>query len=161
MKTKQRVERSPSFSGIVKKKGSKFGFWHKRFCYIDGGDLILKKKEKNTEIERRLTLRSDTRIDIVPDTDNKQIIIQPIDEKPLILRPTDDQIYSMLNAFREVTLCSTDITMQSFQILSVIGRGYYGKVMLCRRINSENIYAIKAVKKALEASFSAGALSEK
>jgi serum/glucocorticoid-regulated kinase 2 len=141
------MKHSHCFSGYVKKKGSRFGFWHTRFCTIEGSDLILKKKEKNVDIERRLTLRADTRIDIVPDSDEKQIIIQPIGDKPLILKSKKKQVYTMLNAFREVTLCSPHITMNSFQIKCVIGRGQYGKVMLCKRINSENLYAIKVVKK--------------
>jgi serine/threonine protein kinase len=37
--------------------------------------------------------------------------------------------------------------MASFHILAVLGRGFYGKVMLCKRINTTKLYAIKSVHK--------------
>jgi serine/threonine protein kinase len=39
--------------------------------------------------------------------------------------------------------------MSDFQILRTIGRGYYGKVVLCRRISTNKLWAIKTVHKDL------------
>lgn len=38
-------------------------------------------------------------------------------------------------------------TMDNFEILSVIGKGYYGKVMLCQKKGTDEVYAIKTVHK--------------
>ena len=37
--------------------------------------------------------------------------------------------------------------MDQFRIISVIGRGFYGKVMLCQKIGTTELYAIKSVQK--------------
>ena len=42
---------------------------------------------------------------------------------------------------------SDHISMDSFEILSVIGQGYYGKVKLCRHLETKKLYAIKIVHK--------------
>ena len=38
-------------------------------------------------------------------------------------------------------------TMKNFEILTVLGKGYYGKVMLCRKNGTQEVYAIKTVHK--------------
>ena len=38
-------------------------------------------------------------------------------------------------------------TMDNFEILSVVGKGYYGKVMLCQKKGTDEVYAIKTVHK--------------
>lgn len=40
------------------------------------------------------------------------------------------------------------LTKKDFVMLSVIGKGSYGKVLLVRRRESEEIYAMKVLKKA-------------
>jgi serine/threonine protein kinase len=41
------------------------------------------------------------------------------------------------------------LTMDSFRIISVIGRGFFGKVMLCESKATKKLYAIKSVRKDL------------
>ena len=134
--------------GPIKKKGSKFGFWHKQYFKIQGSDLLLLKKASSTNPERIISLQADTKVDFVPDSDERFIVIQPLNEEPVVLASaTSKKSNDLLHIFRQVTICSTNLTMQSFKIVSVLGRGYYGKVLLCRRINTDSYYAIKTVKK--------------
>jgi serine/threonine protein kinase len=48
-------------------------------------------------------------------------------------------------------VCSTPapagLSMDQFRIHSVLGRGFYGKVMLCQRIDTGELFAIKSVQK--------------
>lgn len=39
------------------------------------------------------------------------------------------------------------VTKDDFNLISVIGTGAYGKVLLVRKKNSEQLYAMKVVKK--------------
>lgn len=42
---------------------------------------------------------------------------------------------------------NNSVTLEDFQILKVIGRGSFGKVMLVRKKNSEGLYAMKSLRK--------------
>ena len=42
---------------------------------------------------------------------------------------------------------STDISIEDFQIIKVIGRGSFGKVYLVQKKDDNKIYAMKALKK--------------
>jgi serum/glucocorticoid-regulated kinase 2 len=42
---------------------------------------------------------------------------------------------------------SSDITIDSFGLLSVIGKGSYAKVILVRKKDNDKLYAIKVLKK--------------
>eukprot|EP00298_Acanthocystis_sp_HF-20_P015486 c21157_g2_i1.p1 GENE.c21157_g2_i1~~c21157_g2_i1.p1 ORF type:complete len:494 (+),score=203.83 c21157_g2_i1:123-1604(+) len=65
--------------------------------------------------------------------------------------PEDDR----MNAIRELERLETSyirtrrrkITINDFELLSVIGRGFYGEVRLCRKIETGEIFAIKILKK--------------
>ena len=37
--------------------------------------------------------------------------------------------------------------MKDFELIKVLGRGAYCKVMLCKKIESEQLYAIKSISK--------------
>jgi serine/threonine protein kinase len=50
-------------------------------------------------------------------------------------------------ALRGVTFSNTHVSMANFKVLAVLGRGYYGKVMLCREIETNTCFAIKSVRK--------------
>lgn len=39
------------------------------------------------------------------------------------------------------------MTIEDFTILRVIGRGSFGKVYLVKKVNSEQVYAMKTLKK--------------
>ena len=40
------------------------------------------------------------------------------------------------------------LTIDNFDIISVIGRGFYGKVMLCKKKDTDEVFAIKSIQKA-------------
>lgn len=37
--------------------------------------------------------------------------------------------------------------MKNFELLRVLGKGSYGKVLLCRHLESKQLYAMKIIKK--------------
>lgn len=49
---------------------------------------------------------------------------------------------------KDITRHSTrEMTIEDFTILRVIGRGSFGKVYLVKKVNSEQVYAMKTLKK--------------
>lgn len=139
---------------VLFKKGSKAGFLHKRFCELDlsRNQLIIYKSSKKTKIERTIELTADTVISKkdVP-TQKKSFLLQLIHpEKTLTFVTQDKEMRdNFFNLLRDAVLATPGLTMNCFEIISVLGRGYFGKVILCRRKNTNNLYAIKSIKKKL------------
>lgn len=50
-------------------------------------------------------------------------------------------------ALINLTVQTSSLTMKDFDILTVLGRGFYGKVMLCQRKDTKEIFAIKTIHK--------------
>lgn len=136
-------------SGWLKKKGSKFGFWHKRFCAVQGDKLIVSKTENLEEPERVITISPETEI-FLDDTQGPppRFVVRPPADRQIILANNDiESVNSWILAIRALTYVTPNISMDSFDIVSVLGRGYYGKVMLCKRKDTGELNAIKTVHK--------------
>ena len=52
-----------------------------------------------------------------------------------------------ITAIRAATTPLPKMSMDQFKIISVLGRGFYGKVMLVQKIDSGEIFAIKSIQK--------------
>lgn len=59
-----------------------------------------------------------------------------------------NEVLNWLMALQTVSKDGKQITMEDFTIVSVIGRGFYGKVMLCKSNTTGECFAIKTVHKA-------------
>jgi hypothetical protein len=61
--------------------------------------------------------------------------------------PTANEMMHWVLALRGVTFTNSRVSMSNFKVLAVLGRGHYGKVMLCRELETNTCYAIKSVRK--------------
>lgn len=137
---------------VLFKKGSKIGFLHKRVCELDrsNNQLIIYKNAKKSKIERKIELTSDciiTKKDIP--TQKKSFTLNLIHPDKTFNFMTENKSSrdNFFISLREAILSTPGLTMNCFDIISVLGRGYFGKVILCRRKNTNSLYAIKAIKK--------------
>jgi serine/threonine protein kinase len=76
--------------------------------------------------------------------------IKSPDASEYVLQADDeDSLLAWVLALRSATYHESPYSMEQFNILSVIGRGYYGKVMLCQSKATGERFAIKAVRKGM------------
>ena len=61
----------------------------------------------------------------------------------------DDSVDASNVNFKPSSLSYNKLTMDDFHILSVLGKGYYGKVLLVKHKKSKKIYAIKIIPKSM------------
>ena len=138
-----------SLSGWVKRKGTKQGLWHKRYMVLAGSELKFAKDEEQTKIEQAITLPSSTTARQVesPNSFRFEIVIpeaQPI----LLLVDTPQEMNRWIAAIRSVSSPTMkNLSMSDFKIISVLGRGFYGKVMLVQKNDTGELYAVKSVRK--------------
>ena len=138
----------PVLAEWLKKKGSKFGFWHKRFCSIVDNCLVISKTESPKDVERKIEIGDNTKIEIIEDERPPRFIVIAGDERPICLAHESlDTIVNWTGVLRNLTLQTPGLSMDNFEIVSTLGRGFYGKVMLCKKKGTEEYYAIKTVHK--------------
>lgn len=138
-----------SLSGWVKRKGTKQGLWHKRYMTLAGSELKFSKDEDQSKIEQSITLPPSTTAHQVeaPNSFRFEIVIpeaQPI----LLLVETAQEMNRWIAAIRSVSSPTMKgLSMADFKIISVLGRGFYGKVMLVQKNDTGELYAVKSVRK--------------
>jgi serine/threonine protein kinase len=138
----------PALATWFRKKGSKLGLWHRRYCSIVGNKLAISKSESPRDLERSLTITGNTCVEIVETEKPPRFIVGPEEGRPICLaHDSIDVLLQWVAAIRHITLSIPDLDMSCFDIVSTIGRGFYGKVMLVKKKGTEEVYAIKTVHK--------------
>ncbi|OHS95634.1 AGC family protein kinase [Tritrichomonas foetus] len=140
---------SNTFSGILKRKGFFFGMYQTCYCELNRSSFDIKKSKNSVKVERHISIKPTTQIQVYENEKTPRFVIQNEGEAEVCLAgETPDEVMSWVVALRSATFHnSITLTMNSFDILSVIGRGFYGKVMLVRMKNTGMLYAIKTVHK--------------
>ena len=138
-----------SMSGWVKRKGTKQGLWHKRFMSLTGNELKFFRDEEQTKVEQTLTLPGNTTAKQVESPSGFRFEITVPDNPPiLVLVETSQELNRWLAVIGSVRLPTMKgLSMNDFKIISVLGRGFYGKVMLVQKNDTGELYAVKTVRK--------------
>lgn len=137
------------WKGYLYKQSPIFKFWHKYFCELQQTELYLRKSEDSSVLDDRIPITSETRIEIIEDTKHFAISICN-DKNPTILRGSnEDDILRWYISLKSASLnLNSPLTTDSFDMISVIGRGTYGKVMLVQNKQSKELFALKTIHKA-------------
>ena len=123
------------------------GFWSARYCTLSGTKLEIYKDEECTKFDAEMDITPNTHVDVVDDKEFRFIVENPEQDSFTFKAENKDVMMRWVLSLRGSTFSSPDISMSMFKILSVIGRGFYGKVMLCQRISDGEILAIMSIHK--------------
>lgn len=137
-----------SFYGWVRRKG-RSGLWYKRFATLDGDILNLFKDENRSTLDKSFKMDSNAEITVISPI---RFAIKNLEDPTDILTincTNSDEATRWITALKGAAMPTPSLSMEDFKILSVIGRGYYGKVMLVNKIGTNELYAIKSVHKRL------------
>jgi serine/threonine protein kinase len=138
-----------SLSGWVKKKVAKTGLWHRRFMTITGTELSFFKDDTGKAIEQKISLSPHTTACLIEDPTARFQIHIPGEDPMVLVTETRSDAMRWITAIQ--TVCSpvavSVVSMDQFRVLSVLGRGFYGKVLLCQKLDSQEIYAVKSIQK--------------
>ena len=138
----------PTFSGPLKRKGFFFGILEKCFCELCGHQLIVKKSNSAAKVEKMITLKPNTQIEVIDDKSMKFAVKNSGEQDQVFMAGDPETAMSWIIALRAATFQDkVPISMDSFDILSTIGRGSYGKVMMVERKSDHSVFAIKTIHK--------------
>ena len=138
-----------SLKGWLKKKGKNQGLWHKRFVVLSSKEMIISKDEEQTNIEQVVQIGPKTVAEVVEGaaTPRFQIIPEPDADPLLFSASTQEEVTKWVTALNSFKTPTPSLSMDNFRIISVIGRGFYGKVMLVQKLDTGALYAIKSIHK--------------
>lgn len=140
------------YSGYLKRRG-KLGFYSKTFCVFKDKQFQLFKITNLKKPDVVITINQYTSIHVVnSNSDGKvlKFVVGNSDEESVTLTSCDgkeDEMLKWILLLRSATYDDSKVSMDDFNIILVIGRGYYGKVMLCQKKDTNEIYAIKTIHK--------------
>ena len=136
------------YSGPIKRKGNKDGKWHQRYLKLDGIILQIAHDKDFTHIDRTLSLSGNVDVQIELNSPiHKFTLITESSGINEFCATTSAELHKWVQIIKSATPAPTPISMSSFKILSVVGRGYYGKVMLAEKLDTGHLYAIKSLQK--------------
>lgn len=133
--------------GWVKKKGF-FGIWSTRYCVLQGSQLIVWKDNSKTSVDLTIEITPDSKIEILTSKKNKKFYVADHKGNSATFKTKEsEQMMLWVLILRAVTFNNPSINMNSFDIISVIGKGCYGKVRLVKSKTTGEIFAIKSIRK--------------
>ena len=136
------------YSGNLKKKAAYFGIWQNCYCEVSDSSFNIYKNKESKNLERMIPILPTTIAEPLPN-DGKKFRVDNIGEPSnLFLAETEEITMEWILAIKSQSIKDKTTTMDDFRIISVLGRGYYGKVMLVQKIGTKNLYAIKTIHKA-------------
>jgi serum/glucocorticoid-regulated kinase 2 len=151
--------------GWLKKKGTNQGLWHKRFVTLTSKQMVISKDEEQTSIEQVVSIGPNTVAEVVDgaSTPRFQVIPEPGSEPVLFSATSPEEVTKWVTALTSIKTPTPKLSMDNFRIISVIGRGFYGKVMLVQKLDTGSLYAIKSIHKSRlsESGKAASVLSER
>jgi serine/threonine protein kinase len=135
-------------SGWLKRKGRFPGFWAKVYCELHQTEFYIRKTNQTQKISVRLRITPQTRIQFIDNKRSCHIRIDMDVEPALKLRSGDSQnLTEWFLALRSATFHNPMMAIDEFTIVSILGRGFFGKVMLVSWNGTGDLYALKTVHK--------------
>lgn len=143
MSTDEQVTEEPTISGSLKVKG-KLGIWRTRFFWLKGKKLYVSKTNSFQDNYKFIKIDDNTEIKL--EDDKSQFIIENEDKK-YVLSGILPEVLNWVFALRTCKSTSKSFSMDQFRVISVLGRGFYGKVMLVEKLDTGKLYALKTIRK--------------
>ena len=137
-----------SISGVLKHRSRILGLYQNRYYWLCGNILKLSKTSNINELSKEIVISPSTNIYIREDKKRPELLID-CDDGPYNLSGPMKEILPLYYALRDLKEPNDmkQLSKDNFRILSVLGKGFYGKVFLVQKIDSGDLYALKVIRK--------------
>lgn len=136
-----------TIQGPLKHKGRVIGIWTTLNYWLIKNKLYISKTENLSDYYKTIEITPDTEITLVDRKNNPHFIIENEDLGKYLLKSNAAEVYPWVFALRACLYTEHGYSMDQFRIISVLGRGFYGKVMLVEKLDTGKLYALKTVQK--------------
>ena len=138
-----------SLEGVLSIRNTVDGEWVSRYCQLSECQLLIYADESMEEIIQTIVITGETTVE---EDDGPNSLFFHINEGGTFIlgcgASSPEEARRWMEIVKTVTTPPPSLTMDDFNIVRVIGRGFFGKVMLVERKDTKELYAIKSVQKA-------------
>ena len=137
---------SPLLTAILKRKTGKVGMWLPCSCDLYPNEMVIHKGTKD-EVEATVGLSPLTTVTRLESSKPTQFVVK--DDKNELHFETDTKFATdvWMNKLKTLTFHNAHLTMNDFNIIKVLGSGYYGKVLLVEHKETKHLFALKTIRK--------------
>lgn len=134
--------------GWLEKKGGFVGIWHKRFCTLHSGLFCIYKDSGKKQLTRTFKITKTSSVVVVDGKRSFCFSVTPEGDKTYHFQALneEDEIKWLNNAIQAL-YPDVGPKLEDFEPVAVIGRGFYGKVMLAKHKETGKLVAIKSIHK--------------
>lgn len=126
------------------KHRNKFHFLKDRYYWLEGNKLIISPTSSIEDASKEIQISKSTVINLIDKEKYSEMTIET-KKGPYILQGSRNDV---LKCFCALTDCkNVGLSMEDFEILEFLGKGFYGKVLKVRKKDTNEIYAIKTIRK--------------
>lgn len=132
---------------LVKKSGLPH-IWHKRYCVIEDNCFYIYLDEGRQKCTNWFAITEKSKVSLM-DADKKLRfkILQPTGKTFYFQAKDEIDYHRWLNQILLLSIPENTNKINDYEIISVLGRGYYGKVVLARHKETGKYVAIKSIHK--------------
>jgi len=148
-------------AGFLTKEGGSYKSWKRRWCVLKTGNLIYSKSQKGEQLGT-IPLVEATSIEVT-NTKNKKCCFEIVTAKRTYylcadsdaekdswvkeLKSEMNRIQGKAKTSKESSEVEKKVVLEDFELLNVIGKGSFGKVIQVRKKDNGRIYAMKVLNK--------------
>ena len=139
-----------SLSGWLKRRTSVFGIKVKRWCTLTYHTFFIYIDDQNSQFpEMTLTITNNTKIEYSSTPRiNRLFVYNNEKENVELFAETPEELMRWVTVLKNAPTQTMYLSMDDFNVIRVIGRGYYGVVLLVTKKDTNEKFAIKSIKKA-------------
>lgn len=141
-------EPMPSIQGKLRHKSRVLGIWQIRFFTLIDKILYISKTDDYHDAYETITIDNDVDIDLDDDRNPPQFTLEGKKCGKHICSGILPEVLAWVFTLRTCKNSSNSgYGMDQFRILQVLGRGFYGKVLLVEKLDTGELYALKTIRK--------------
>ena len=138
-----------SLEGSLNTRTTPDGEWVTRYCHLSDCKMNIYADESMEDCLQTIQISDATTVE--PDDGPNSLSFHINQDGAFVLgcvASSPEEARRWIEIIRTVTTPQPSLTMDDFNIVSVIGRGFFGKVMLVENKETKELFAIKSVQKA-------------
>lgn len=138
--------------GKLEVKSGILGKWKPHYYLLIGQEMFVSDSPLASNPTLFATISSKTKIELNDSKKEPTFYIEDESHTKTVFRSNPAEVYSWVYALRSCQLDKNEkgvkFSMNQFRIISVLGRGFYGKVMLVEKLDTGDLFALKSISKA-------------
>ena len=135
----------PEISGQLKHKSGLLRIWRTRYYWLVGQVLYISKSDSFESYYRTIEITEDTEIKL--STNKARFTIANSAVGKYVLSGPLPEVFAWVFALRTCKRMDSKYSIDQFRLVNVLGKGFYGKVMLVEKLDTGELFALKTIRK--------------